>query len=584
MDASVPVPRRGRWHVWIVIGLILLLGVVAPILLIVAAAASGPRVKTGTIVVVHLEGTIPEAPPQNPLAQLFGGGRHQISLRDLQHLVDTVSADRKVAGVILEVGSLQAGFATVEEARGILAKLHESKKPIQAVLVGDSVGEKEYELALAADRVIVTPEAAMLLNGLVAEVAFYRGSLDKIHVQPQLFQFKEYKSAAEPIMNHEMSAPMRESLQSMIGDLYGRFVADVSQARNIPEDKLKAIFDRGGLTTREALDAKLVDGLGHAEDIEVELRKGQPSQKGSFRMPAAKYLAAARDRAEGQALAVIFGVGTISASNSASLFGGDGIHGQRMAAAIREAAEDDDVKAILIRVNSPGGSAVGSDFVRRAVVAARVKKPVVVSMGDVAASGGYWISMGADAIVAQPSTLTGSIGVVGGKINVRGLYELLGANVDQVKVGANADLMSAYRLFDSAQAERFRAWMGAVYEDFVRGVAEGRGLKYEDVEPNAHGRVWTGAQAKERHLVDELGGLERAIAIAREKAKIPTSAKTHLRRFPHRKSFLEALSDEDFPMVRALLGASDLDAALDAQVAEWETLQPWVLAPKISIH
>jgi protease IV len=205
-------------------------------------------------------------------------------------------------------------------------------------------------------------------------------------------------------------------------------------------------------------------------------------------------------------------------------------------------------------------------------------------MGDVAASGGYWISMGADAIVAQPSTLTGSIGVLGGKLDIRGLYEWAGANVDSVKVGANADLMSAFRLFDTAQAERFKAWMAGVYDDFVHRVADGRGLKFEEVEPNAHGRVWSGAQAKERKLVDELGGMDKAIALAREKAKIPAESKVHLRRFPRRKGLFDMLAEGDFPMLRILAGLSDIDGTLDHQISEWETLQPWVLAPKIRIH
>jgi protease IV len=583
MDPTVSPPRR-RWSVWIVVGLILLFGVITPLLLIVAVAAAGPRVKPGTVVVVRFEGEIPEAAPDTPFAGLTSGG-HGLSLHELRLLVDTVSTDRKVAGVLCEIGNVATGFATVSEIQETLGKLRDAKKPLQAILAGDFVEEKEYGIALSADRIAVVPEAAVLLNGLVAEVAFYRGTLDKIHIQPQIFQFKEYKSAAEPLMNHEMSPAMRESYTSLLGDIYANYMADASKRRGIPEATLRALFDRGGLTSKEALDAKLVDAVGHSEDVEAELRgRGNVAVKGSPRMSAGKYLAAAHEKTEGEEIAIVYGVGAISASGRSSLFGGEGIQGPRLAAAIREAAEDDDVKAIILRVNSPGGSAVGSDFIWREVKAAKQKKPVVVSMGDVAGSGGYWISMAADAIVAHPSTLTGSIGVVGGKIDVRGLYEWAGANIDTVKVGANADLMSAYRLFDTAQADRFKAWMGAVYDDFVHRVAEGRGLKYEEVEPNAHGRVWTGSQAKERKLVDELGGLDRAIAIAREKAKIPDSVKVHLKRFPHRKSLLDLLADGDLPVVRTLVGLSDLDGAIDAELAEWETLQPWVLAPKIRIH
>jgi len=546
----------------------------------------GPEVKRGSIVVVRFEGDIEEAPPEHALSFLVTGGASFVTLYELRRLVEAASQDERIAGVLLEIGNVSSGRASVEEARGLIARMREAKKPVQAVLVGDFVGEKEYLLASAADRIIVAPQAALLLNGISAEVIFWRGTFDKLHVEPQFFMFKEYKSAAEPYINREMSKPMREWLNSMLNDFYSRFLSEVASRRGQSVDVLKALFDKGGLTAREGLEAKLVDALGYPEDAEAQIRKvaGVTSDERE-RIGARRYLSGAEEALEGEQIALIYANGAISASGkSANPLGEGGILGPRLASTIHEAAEDTRVKAIIMRVNSPGGSAVGSDFVWRAVTAAKKKKPVIVSMGDVAGSGGYWISMAADSIVAQPSTITGSIGVVFGKFNLTGLLDWAGAHVDRVKVGENADLMSEFTSLDPKQAARVKAWMTEVYDEFVRRVAEGRGLTYEVVEPIAHGRVWTGAQAKERKLVDSLGGLDAAIEIARDKAHIPKDSKISLRRFPRRKGLLEALSEGEFPMVRLLLEQKGLVSRVEEAASEWETLRPWALAPDIRIR
>ena len=547
----------------------------------------GPEVKRGSILVVRFEGDIDEAPTENLFSFFAGPGGSFVSLYELRRVVEAAVKDDRIAGVLMEVGNINSGLASVEEARGLIGRLRDGKKPVEAVLVGDFVGEKDYLLASAANRIILSPESGMLLNGLTAEVIFWRGTFDKLHVEPQFFMFKEYKSAAEPYINREMSKPMREWIESMLGEFYTRILTEISSRRGQSVQALRAMFDRGGLTAHESLEAKLVDALGYPEDSEVEMRKaaGLSTEKRE-RIGARRYLAAAEDPQEGEQIGLIFALGAISSSgkSNANPLSEGGIMGPKLASIIHEAAEDTKVKAIILRVNSPGGSAVGSDFVLRAVKEAKQKKPVIVSMGDVAGSGGYWISMAADSIVAQPSTITGSIGVVFGKFNLTGLLEWAGANVDRVKVGENADLMSPFKSFDPNQAKRVKAWMTEVYDDFVRRVAEGRGLTYEVVEPIAHGRVWTGAQAKERKLVDALGGLDTAIEIAREKAHIGKDAKVHLRRFPRRKGIWELLSDGEFPMVRLLAGEPGLNRRLQEALSEWETVRPWAIAPGIRIR
>jgi len=580
--------RKRRWIIWVVvIGGVLGLG----FFVLVGLAftfISAPEVKRGSVLVIRFEGDIEDAPSESPFSFLTsGGGGGFVSLHELRRLVEAAAKDERIAGVLLEVGPIGSGFASVEEARGLIGRLRDAKKPVQAVLVGDFVEEKDYLLATAADRVTLSPESGLLLNGLEAEVTFFRGTLDKLHVEPQFFQFKEYKSAAEPFINYEMSRPMREWINSMLNDFYSRFLQEVADRRGVGVEPLRALFDKGGLTAQEGLDAKLVDALGYSEDVETSMRKaaGTDTSK-SGRVLARRYLSAAEEPQAGENFAIIFGNGAItsSAKSNSSPFTEGGIVGPKLAKTIRDAAEDNSVKAIILRVNSPGGSAVGSDFVWRAVQDARKKKPVVVSMGDVAGSGGYWISMGADAIVAQPSTITGSIGVVFGKFNLRGLFSWAGVNVDTAKVGANADLMSFFHSLDAHQAQLVKAWMNAVYNDFVRRAAEGRGMSFETVEPLAHGRVWTGAQAKERKLVDELGGVDTAVGIARQKAKLPPDAKVRLRRFPQRKGLLELLSEGEFPMVQLLLGRQTVERLLGQAVSEWETLKPWAIAPDIRIH
>lgn len=582
MTDPTPPRRRVSRAVWIILALLVL----APLALVIGAiSALTPRLESGSVLEIRLEGALAEVQPDNPLAGLLGGGGKAVSLAGLRGIADALADDDKVAGVLLEIGPIQSGLASVDEAREAIARMRAAKKPVYAVLMGDFVEEKDYLLATAADRIILSPEAGAQLNGFVVEPAFLRGTLEKLHIEPQFFQFKEYKSAAETFMNKGMSQPMREALTAILEGFYQHFVSVVAERRGLAPETLKGLLDQGGLTAKETLEAKLVDELGYPQDAEAALRKAAGVDHGTpRRLPAGKFLSTQKPSTRGEAVGVVYGVGSITASTRGSSFESDRIRGPATAAAIREAAEDDDVKAIVFRVNSPGGSAVGSDFVWRAIKEAREKKPVVVSMGDVAGSGGYWISMGADAIVAQPTTITGSIGIVGGKFNVRGLLGLGGVSVDSVKIGANADLMSAFRAFDEVQAGRWKAWMGGIYDDFVRRAAEGRHLTPEALEPLAHGRIWSGVDAKERKLVDEVGGFTRAVELAKEKARIPRDDRIHLVRFPRERGLLAALREGDLPMVEVLSGEQSASAALDAALTELETFQPWALAPTLRIH
>ncbi len=589
MSVSMPPRRRSKTPaILAVLALVAFVFIGLPVIFCAVVGAKAPRIEKGTVITLRIDGAIAEGPSSNPFAQLQDAGG-TLSLHELRQLVNAAKNDDKVAGVLLLVGPMQAGFGKLEEVRDLIGQLREAKKPVHALLMSDFVDEPSYYVASAADRIVVNPESGFMLNGLNAEVTFWKGSLEKLHVEPQFIMFKEYKSAGEPMSRKDMSPAFREWLTSVLTEYNTRFLDTVADRRGITDKAaLQKLFDKGGLTAKQALEAKLVDALGYYDEVEEAIRgAGAPGVKEPHVMSGKRYLAGRRGAGiRGEKIAVLYAVGPISSSHGSNgIFGGDGISGPDLAKAIRDAADDKSVKAIVMRIDSPGGSAVGSDFIRREVSRAKAKKPFISSMSSVAGSGGYWIAMDSDAIVSQPSTLTGSIGVVFGKFNTRGFYNWIGANVESVKIGENADLMSTVESLDAQQLATINEWMTEVYGDFVKRVAEGRKMTFEEAEPLAHGRVWTGAQAKERKLVDELGGLDRAIALAKDKAGI--AGKDHqLVVFPKEKTIFEALAE-------GMAGASvrgststeaEMARILEAVELELSTPKAWLMTPEIEVH
>jgi protease-4 len=531
--------RRWRWVRWLILILVLL----SPYLILWSMIGRKPKIEPGSVLVVRLAGEIDEGPSEDPLEelqQLFGGGEGALSLHEIRRGLRHAQKDNRIVGVLLEIQPLQAGWGTIDELRTLITDLRQAGKPVQALLSSDFVDEREYLLATAAGRVVMAPEGGLMLNGMHADIAFFRGLLDNLKIQPEVLQLKEYKSAFEPLVNKSMSPAMREWVTSLVGEIHGRFLSYVATQRKIDTERLAKLMDRGVLTSKEGLAAGLIDAVGYRDELEDALAGGKSERK--KRTSLARYVKALPDEPKKGQVALIYAVGPILAGSDGAPGRGEVIEGPRLARTIREAADDEHIKAIVMRVNSGGGSAVGSDMVWREIERIKSKKPVVVSMGDVAGSGGYWISMNADAIVAQPATITGSIGVVFPHFNVLPLWQWTGGTIDGVKFGQNADIMSSFKNWTPEQRERILAWMQHVYDDFVARVAKGRKLPESQVEPMAHGRVWTGSQAKERKLVDELGGLEVALRIAREKAKLPPSPDAEPVVFPRQRGLLAALS------------------------------------------
>lgn len=558
----------------------------------IVGGGSKPTVNKNSFLEIRMSGSVAEAPDNNPFAELFGP-QSSPNLLNMRKVIRRVNEDDRIDGVLLVLEPLGVGMATVEEVMGIMDELDESK-PMTVMLTGDFVSEPEYMIATTGDEIWMNPEAGMMLNGFVATVTFFRGTLDKLKIDVQAFGFREYKSASEQFTNKKMSKYFRESYDYVISDFYARFLDTIVERRGkvaeggfMTRDEFEELVDRGGLTAREALDAKIVDKTGYKDEALASLavRAGQ-STEDIHTISFGKYLraiTASGGGVSGDRVALVYGLGPIVSGSQDSPFGDGSMHGPQVAAAIEKAVDDDNVKAIVFRVNSPGGSAVGSDFVWRAIDKARAaEKPVIVSMGDVAGSGGYWISMNADKIVAQPSTITGSIGVVFTKFNLTGFYNWLGVTTDTIQKGENADLFSSFSSLDERDKKRVMSWMEDVYNDFVNKVAQGRGMDPADVEEIAKGRIWTGSQGKDRGLVDELGGLDKAIEIAKAEAGLDEDTPVVL--YPRQKSFFEMLAEGDFGVKVPEKQEINVEELIDYVEAEFGVSKVQVIMPEITLH
>lgn len=555
--------RSNRTALFVILGFAAVTVLGAVLVVYSLISSSKPKIDEPSVLELTLDGGYVEGKIDDPLAELglSGGGN---SLYELVRAIDHAAGDDKILGLRLIIRSPAIGFAQQQELAQSIARVREAGKPVVAHIEADMVTNGRYLLATTADEVWTSPEAFWLIQGLQADVEFYRGTLDKLKIEPDVIMYKEFKSAGETFLNKEMSEPMREAITTVLSDIQRMWIEQVADRRGLTVDAVRGLVDEGAMTPAAAKEAGLVDRFGYADELTdaLEEKLGLDDYES---VKLGKYLKTLPKPESDDRIALIFGEGPIVASEAdeANPFADNSmIHGPKLARDIRKAADADRVKAIVMRVNSPGGSAVGSDFVWREIQRAKDKGiPVVVSMSSVAGSGGYWISMGADAIVAQPATITGSIGVVFTKMNVRGFYEWLGASVDSVSFAENSDLMSPFHSLDDEQYAKLHGIVGAMYESFVTKVADGRGMTFDEVEPLAHGRIWTGEDALERKLVDRLGGLDDAIALAAEKASVDLQS-TDVEVFPKAKSVWERLAEGD-------LAVSTPSTPSSAQVRAW---------------
>ena len=449
------------------------------------------------------------------------------------------AGDHHIQSLVLHVGDVDWGWAKIAEVRDAIASFRAAGKPVYASFEGG--GEKEYLLASSADLVSAPPLALLQLDGLTASALFMRGTFDKLDITPNFAHSGAYKSGVEGYTRGEMSPPAREALQSLVDDLYDDLVDSLATARGMERDSVVRVLDEGPYDADAAWARGLVDTVLYEAELDSMALDGQDG--GGEPVTLTRYMDRVHNPGGHSRVALVMASGAISEGRSRSTPGDGLILGsETIIKALRDARERSSVKAIVLRIDSPGGSASASDEIWHEVERCRETKPVVASMSDYAASGGYYIAVGADSIVAEPGTITGSIGVFGGKLNVLGLYRKLGLNVETVVHGEHAEMFSPFRDFTPEEARRFQASIDGVYHTFVGRVADGRGLEADEVEQSAQGRVWSGIAAADHALVDELGGIPRAIEIARAMAHIPADEEVGVDVYPRiERTFLQRL-------------------------------------------
>ncbi|MGO9453476.1 MAG: signal peptide peptidase SppA [Candidatus Binataceae bacterium] len=476
------------------------------------------RIARDAVIMLRLDGRIHEDVRRAPLSQLLR--RNAIALQQIRYGLEAATSDRNVRAIVVQIGALEAGLATAHEIHRLLRAVAATGKRVVALLTGDSPGLVEYLVAAGASEIVANPDVMLMMLGVAMGNPFLREALDRIGVRAQTIQWKEYKGAAEMLSRDSMSPELRESLDAIIQDRQALLADAIASARHLDPDRARELLSAGFLGARAAREAGLIDREGHFQDIRAEF---DPENKRKHLVGFSRYLrhvAYVRERGDRPQIAYVLGAGPVIAGEGRPT--GEYISGETTAEQFDRASRDDDVRAIVFRVNSPGGSAVGSDMVWRAVREAQGRgKPVVVSMGDVAGSGGYYVAMSADAIVAEPATITGSIGVVYMKFDLSRMLAGLGVHFDYAKSAEVSDALSISRGMSERELAQLNSAIGEVYGNFTAKVAQGRRLSPEQAEAVARGRVWSGTAARERGLVDEVGGFSRAIEIAREKAKIP---------------------------------------------------------------
>ncbi len=555
----------------VVVGLVLFL-IVGPIVLIGALTSGSQNPPTPSAVVLDLDlrREIADGRNTNP----FSG---RPSAVEILRKLEAAAKDDKVKGVYVRANVTGTYAAQAEEIRHALAKLKAAKKFVIAHIQNDALQASlaGYMTIAGADEIWLQDAGDFQPMGVVSENQFLGGTLEKFHVTAQFEQREDYKNAVNQITQKGFTAAHREAAQDLVNNLYGAAVASIAGDRKLTREAADAAIRGTPYPGKEAITAKLVDKLGRPEDAErAALGKAGDDSK---LVDIADYAAA---RPTGPTIALIQGEGSIVSGPPSSSFGGEAaINSDEIAQAFEDAAKDDAVKAIVFRVNSPGGSAVASDQILHALKQAKASgKKVVVSMGNYAASGGYYVSASADAIVASPTTITGSIGIYGGKLMIgEALDRYAGIKSDTVMAGSPyADMFSSNRTFTNAEREAFKQMIDRGYQGFLGVVAEGRKISPQQARAVAQGRVWTGAQAKERGLVDELGGLDVAVARAKQLAGIDPERSVTLKLYPKQRSPVEELRDlfgaseqaaRGAALLGALMGDERVSAALRAAEA-----------------
>ena len=580
--------RRGVRFVLVLIALAVFVSA-ACLVLVSMVVSRGPQVANEATLVLRPGGDLAEIPSNNVLGQFIGG--EETTVRGFVESLDKARRDPRITSVLLRPSEFSSPYwGKLQELRNAVIRFRTSGKRVVAFL--EYGGEREYYLASAADVVYLLPTSPLDLTGVASYEIFLRGALDKVGAYPDFLHVGNYKTAINQFTEKGFTPAHREMSEALNRDTYDQLIHSIAEARKKSDAEIRDIFDQGPFTPEQAKQAGLVDDLAYEDQLDDrahDLGIGSDSDlvEGSEYQRVSLASLGVRPRSR---IAVLYIVGTIvSGKSSYDATNGELVGSDTVVDQIRRIRRDPSVKAIVLRIDSPGGSSVASDVIWRELVITRDQvpsRPMIASMSDLAASGGYYVALPAQTIVAQPGTLTGSIGVFMGKVAIGGTLGKVGVTTETVKSGKNADIYSPVSAFTPDQREKLGEYMQVFYNTFVEKVATSRHSTPEKIHGVAQGRVWTGAQAKERGLVDELGGLDRAVALAKMSAKIPANEDVELIAYPGRRTLYETLSQQFggasiFGDLKSAIGGNEVAAlsSLSSPLRMFRRGEPLALMP-----
>src|SRR5579884_1990268 len=518
-------------------------GIVTVLVLIICAlaiskifATKQPTVAANSVLVLSLSGEVPEAAPIGidiPLLQT----QPTPTVRDVWTSLHEAATDSRIKALVIQPRMLLAGWARLEEIRQDIADFKKSGKPVYAFLQGP--GSREYYLATAADKIFLSPGDMLDVKGFHVEELYFKGTLEKLGIGVQVDHIGRFKDAGDIFTRTNMTPETREVLNQVLDQIYGDFCTTTGSGRRKSADDMKALIDMGPFLAAQAKATGLVDELGYEDEVYADLKK-KTGVSNLNKTRIQTYFRAVPG--SGDHLAMLVGEGDILRGDlSDSPQSGDTLSSGPFIKLVRQLRDDHNVKGVLLRIDSPGGDAVASDEILHELKLLSSKKPLVISMSDVAASGGYYISLTGTSVISYPNTLTGSIGVLYVRPNIHGLLDKIGIAEDGISRGKLADMEDLSQPLSDAAQQKLHESISATYRIFVTKVAAARKKTYDQIDALAQGRVWMGAQAEQNGLVDQLGGLDQAVALLRQKAHLPAQGKTNLILYPARKSLLELL-------------------------------------------
>jgi protease IV len=521
-------------------GLTLLILIFAMVRFAGSFASRPVSVADGSTLVMNLEGDVPERlPAEIPIQIPIFQNQTPLSVEQVWDTFRRAAADPRIHGILFQPRGLNIGWAKMQEIHDEILQFKKSGKPIITYLHGASA--REYYLASATDKIIVSPEDSLDLKGLRVESMYFKDTLDEVGVKADVVHAGKYKDAGDILTQTSMSPETREVLNAILDQYYGDLIANIAQGRKKQPDAVRALLDDGPFVARDAMSDGLIDALGYEDQAvaEMQTRLKQTELK---KVSSRAYLKARLPSAgAGRRIALVVGEGTITQGSGNESADDDSFTGTGFIKLLKEVENDSSIQGVILRIDSPGGDAVASDEILHETKNLSKKKPLVISMSDTAASGGYYVAATGDPIVAYPNTLTGSIGVIFARLSLHGLYDKLGVNKQVLSRGRYADIDSDYTPLSDAQRQKITSQIDAFYRAFVGHVAEGRKKPFDQIEPLAQGRVWLGAQAKQNGLVDQLGGLDRAIEVLKQQAHMAPSDRVTLVPYPGKRSVFDLL-------------------------------------------